>query len=258
MNHTKNKKDRPSRGKESTARGRVGRASDDLKIRYGQYVLYWAVFFKTMTPEQRRRGVVVYIRVSSKGQEHHIPAAEAWMRHWITEVYGVRILFVFDEIAKGHRRGSEWRACVAFAKLYDIPIVVENFTRLLRHPKYHSHKNYLVLPTIEQVDRLLDEADGVPLVSLYGPDLPHHLIQTLLSDRTTETTKWQADRVLAVLEARKRGPYLVGDAKSLKQQQVRPVAERLRRMGWGMRRIANEVGVPEKTFKRWVKEWEQS
>src|SRR5690242_19033717 len=92
--------------------------------------------------------VVLYLRVSSRGQEEHLDDLEKDLV-WELESKGFEVVAVFKEVISG---SADDRAMLQLAILEaertGAIVVTESADRYLRHPEFDPKTNPYVLPTV--------------------------------------------------------------------------------------------------------------
>lgn len=162
------------------------------------------------------------------------------------EALGLKVLRAFVACASGWDEDrDDFKAAVTFAKIHRCALIAESACRLLRAWNYTTREQWLV-PNRHEWNRLLEDADGVPLITQLHPD-----------------TDWQDVRAHQI----KRG-LREKESKSGRPKTVLPGAKAERRFamlnrvldlrhcfGFGYRWIASETGIALQTVKNWCRRY---
>jgi hypothetical protein len=181
-------------------------------------------------------GVVLYCRVSSRGQDVRCQLRGA--RAHVLQL-GVRVLAAFAGIESGKSHTEDGRPilmkAIQAARIRNAPLVVVCASRLVRNSGYDPHRNPDVMPTQDEFETILRLAEGVQICTLNDPDDDPPGDESFLRQLNAEVKRKPVGR------PRKRG---AGDRKARKAQWLEQ-ARLWRAEGWSIRDIAQQISTED-------------
>lgn len=188
--------------------------------------------------------VILFIRVSGRGQKEHLAHVESLLRREL-ERRGFKVVGVFKEIATG---SSDDRTTLELAILeaerLGAILVAESANRFIRHPEFHPQTNPDRLPSVFDFERLMVMAGNVKLATLHHPDTHWKAVLGFQSKRGQQGSGNYGGR------PSRRGP---GWAKA-RRLKLLPVALARRKKGRSYRRIGRELEIHWSTIRDWIKQ----
>src|SRR5262249_40859082 len=116
-------------------------------------------------------GVVLYCRVSSRGQDVRCQLRGA-RQHILQR--GVRVLAAFGGVESGKRITEDERPilmqAIRAARSLHVPLVIVCSSRLVRNSGYDPHRCPDLMPDTNEFETILKLAEGVQVVTLHDPD----------------------------------------------------------------------------------------
>jgi hypothetical protein len=161
----------------------------------------------------------------------------------LVKARGARIAAIFKHVGSG--QDPVWLGNAADEALENgAKIVVECVNRAIRHPAYHSKKNFTSQAQTIDLEDMKFWTKGLELVSILAPDA------TPQEERSYQTRRGQA-------ESGNKGGRPRKQTRRLWQVATKRLAIDLHLQGTSYRKIAAETGVPVSTMQRWFADIER-
>ncbi|QDT76009.1 helix-turn-helix domain-containing protein [Lacipirellula limnantheis] len=194
---------------------------------------------------------VLHARVSSlsQGYRKNLPPQVSVVRDAALE-RGFRLIEVVEEEGPGWR--TEWgfdryllERSIAMAREHNGIVLFESTDRAIRPYGYNGRINPGQQPTKFEFELLMQLTDGVPLVTVYDPDMDWREVKSRQTRRGQEGKNARGGRPV------KTQP---GDKKR-RRGLLEPRARRLHELGYSKADLAAMLGIPESTLRNWIREW---
>jgi hypothetical protein len=183
--------------------------------------------------------VILYVRESSKSQKRNLKdqisnaKAQLEQKSFVVDATTVEEIVAGWEDTTSKRGRFGFERAVLLAKKHGAIVVAESFDRFRRSFVYQWKKGCYQPPlTMLEMDRLMQEADGVQLATLTHPDAPPDKI------RSEHVKRGQVGK------GHFGGhPVTKFSSKTEVRQKLRPIAIKLRKLGLGYGSIATQLSV---------------
>lgn len=187
----------------------------------------------------RPQPVVLYIRVSSPKQTPNLPGQKMKLIAEL-EARGFQVAACFVDVESGWSEcRTNFLSAIFKAKRMNAIVVAECVNRLWR--SYRKKDRTIPPLSIVGLERLLFEADGVPLATLLHPNTPEGKVRGFQTKRGQEGKGRRGGRPKELTPIKAR------------RLRLSPVAVKLRddRLSFGQ--IAKKLRLPKTTVAMWIK-----
>ena len=183
--------------------------------------------------------VVLYLRVSAPTQKDDLPHQRINLEMEV-EKRGFTVIAVFEETASGwmdHRTG--FGLAILKGRAANAVLVAESLNRFWRCWRYRSERKMPPL-NIFEIKRLMAEADGVQLATLFHPDTPPK------KEHGQQTKRGQVGKGNYGGRPVERFP------KKARRLAKKPKAIASRKEGFSYRCISRQLNIPWSTIRDWT------
>lgn len=194
---------------------------------------------------------VLHARVSSlsQGYRKNLPPQIEVIRAEASE-RKFALIGVTEEEGPGWRSGLKFdryklERSIAMAREHGGIVLFESTDRAIRPYGYNSRVDPGQQPTKFEYELLMELADGVPLVTVYEPDLDWREV------RSKQSRRGQAGKDALGGRPAKVRP---GDKKR-RHQQLKPQAKIMHEAGMTRPAIAAALNLSEYTLRNWIRGW---
>jgi hypothetical protein len=159
----------------------------------------------------------------------------------IAEERGATVIDVFEHIGPGW--DCEWLVPpIDAAKKQGAKLFAESLSRIVRSKSYHPVWDPEAQPSDEQLHRLHDMSDGVPLVTVVAPAAPANEERGYQSKRGQECKSRRGGRP----------PSKPAGYKLARRHQMLPKVLAMRATGASYSAISQRTGLPRTTVRDWL------
>jgi len=149
-------------------------------------------------------------------------------------------VFTFIGRATDPETLRELDKAIAFCRKHEVPLVVDEVSRLIRHEHYNPKTNHEVQPTLEQMEDMARRLRGVRVFSVLPPDADSG------EQRSVQIIRGQKYKG-------RKGGYRGPRWTILRKEKCLGTILKMWRQGSRLREIEKAVNVPFSTIGRWIR-----
>jgi DNA invertase Pin-like site-specific DNA recombinase len=198
------------------------------------------------------RRLILYARASRRTQKENLESQISKLGKEVKK-RGIEVVYIFSEIVGGHMEmndeyspaRSKFYKAIALAHRSGCGILAESVCRFRRGwmSKENKQKKGQRPLSIFEIETLMEEAKGVPLVTIVHPDSPPDKGNT----RSYQTKRGQSEK------NKKGGRLPIKRPKKEKRKRLWSHVMQMRKAGIGWGTISEKTGVSIRTVRDWIR-----